>query len=90
MDPDRAALRRELERSRDAVRDSFTLRMIEELACLRANECEPLLDASAVKEAHDRMQIREVLRLARRDRRWVLAWLLARYLPDIRAKSARR
>jgi hypothetical protein len=74
----------------EAVRESFTRLLIDELVDLRMDGCEPPLDRLVVIAAADRLHIREALRLARRDRRWVLAWLLARYLPDIRPKSAHR
>lgn len=69
---------------RAAFHRQLVEQLVEELVELRMGGCEPPLDGPVVLAAADRVAIRRALELARRDRRWLLARLLAWYLPTIR------
>ena len=81
----------------EGPRDSFRLQplwqvgLIDELVEMRmSGGCEPPLSGAVVEAAAKRVRIRWVLELARRDGRWILARLLARYLITIRPDDTSR
>jgi hypothetical protein len=67
----------------------FEVGIVDELVDLRLSGYEPPLNAAVVQAAANRVKIRWVLAMASQDRRWVLAWLLARYLDTVRPASGR-
>jgi hypothetical protein len=67
----------------------FEVGIVDELVELRLSGYEPPLNAAVVQAAGKRVKIRWVLEMVRQDRRWVLAWFLARYLDTVQPTSGR-